>query len=146
MVPLGKEPSTNASLATAVRLCRVLTWLSTKALLRACHVELGKDSLCRLRLCRAVFAERALGKDFAESLVALCRALGLSAKYQNRVVICVGHCCIRIRPCSVPLISGTVALSFLFDNYCPIMDQLSSKIHLPIYRQTMQLVFIFIYI
>ena len=72
MVALGKELSTNASLATAVSLCRVLTWLSAKPLPRACHVALGKDCLCRLRLCRAVFAE---------SLVALCRALGLSAKY-----------------------------------------------------------------
>ena len=65
MVALGKEPSTNASLATAVSLCRVLTWLSAKPLPRACHVALGKDCLCRLRLCRAVFAERALGKGFA---------------------------------------------------------------------------------
>jgi len=86
MVALGKGPSTNAPLTTAVSLCRVLTWLSAKPLPRACHVALGKDSLCRLRLCRAVFAERALGKGFAESIVALCRALGLSAKYQNPVV------------------------------------------------------------
>jgi len=87
VVALGKEPSTNASLVTAVSLCRVLTWLSAKPLPRACHVAIGKDCLCRLRLCRAVFAERALGKGFAESVVALCRALGLSAKYQNPVVL-----------------------------------------------------------
>jgi len=81
MVTLGKEPSTNASLATAVSLCRVLTWLSAKPLPRAYHVELGKDSLCmpiktmpsglcragsRQRLCRELSgplpSARALGK------------------------------------------------------------------------------------
>jgi len=85
-VALGKEPSSNASRETAVSLCRVLTWLSAKPLPKACHMALGKDCLCRLRLCRAVFAEWALGKGFAERLRALCRALRLSAKYQNPVV------------------------------------------------------------
>ena len=87
MVALGKEPSSNASRETAVSLCGVLTWLSAKPLPSACHVALGKDCLCRLRLCRAVFAERALDKGFAESLRALCRVLGLSAKYPIPVVM-----------------------------------------------------------
>jgi len=34
----------------------------------------------------------------------------------------------------------TVALSFVFDNYCTIMNQLGSKICLSNYRQTVQLV------
>ena len=58
VVALGKEPSTNAFLATAVSLYRVLTWLSAKPLPRACHVALGKDCLCRLRLCRAGSRQR----------------------------------------------------------------------------------------
>jgi len=40
------------------------------------------------RLCRAAFAEWALGKAFAECWRALCRVLGRLAKSHNPVVSC----------------------------------------------------------
>jgi len=53
---------------------------------QAPDMALGKDCRCRLKLCRAAFAEWALGKAFVECRLWLCRVLGRSAKARHPIV------------------------------------------------------------